>query len=438
MEIFALGLNYKTAPVEVREKFALSDSQVGDLFSILSEAEEILEICFISTCNRVEIYGVASSTENLRQKVIQHLSKYFSTPIHSFDRYIFFYTDREAITHIFRVSSSLDSMVIGEPQIVCQFKDSFYKAKEFKVVRHIMTRLFDKALNVSKKIRTSTGISQRAVSISYAAALLAKKIFGELNEKNVLIIGAGEMAELAAKNLSSIGVKHIFVSNRTFDRAVELADKFGGSAIRFNKIVEFLPEVDIVIVSTGASNPILKKEDVKSAVKKRKSPVFIIDISVPRNVEDAVNEIEGVYLYNIDDLKTIVNNNIEQRKIEAQRAELILQQEVDKFIKWLEIQKVSPIISEVRMYADSLREKQLRRLLKEMSYLTEKEKEQIDMAMRSLINKLLHRPTSYLKDRAVREGNQIYIKIFQEMFSPKWDFRAQKKEEDNEDIKKTL
>lgn len=436
MDIFAIGLNYKTAPVEIREKFAISDSQVGDVIYSLLEIDEILEMCLISTCNRVEIYGVANGLDRLKTDIVRQLSKYFSMPIDSFEKYIFFYTGRDAITHIFRVSSSLDSMVIGEPQIVCQFKDSFSKARDYRVVKHILTRLFDKALNVSKKVRTSTGISKRAVSISYAAAMLAKKIFGNLRDKNVLVLGAGEMAELAAKNLSSIGVKHIFVSNRTFEKAVELAEKFGGSAIRFNKFIEFLPEVDIVIVSTGAPEPIIKKEDIKSVMKYRKSPLFIIDISVPRNVEDTVNEIEGVYLYNIDDLKSIVNSNIEQRKIEAQRAELLLEQEVDKFIKWLEVQKIAPVISSVRAYADSLRQKQLQRLFKEMPYLTQKERENIDIAMKSLINKLLHRPTAFIKDKAIKENNDIYIKIFQDMFSPRWDSRN-KLSEKMEDVEKS-
>lgn len=435
MEIFAIGLNYKTAPVDVREKFAVSDSQIRDVLEILSEVDQILELCLLSTCNRVEIYGVATQLDNLKIEVLKGLSKYFSMSIYSFEPYTFFYVGREAVKHIFRVSSSLDSMVIGEPQIVCQFKDSFSKAREYKAVKHILTRLLDKALNVSKKIRTSTGISKRAVSISYAAAMLAKKIFGELKDKNVLILGAGEMAELAAKNLSSIGVKHIFVSNRTFEKAVELAEKFGGSAIRFSKFLEFLPEVDIVIVSTGATEPIIKKEDIKTAMKSKKDHLFIIDISVPRNVEDAVNEVEGVYLYNIDDLKSIVNSNMEQRKIEAQRAELLLEQEVDKFMKWLEIQKITPVIASVRTYADSLREKQLQRLFKDMPYLTQKERENIDLAMRSLINKLLHRPTAFIKDKAVKEDNDLYIKIFQEMFNPRWDSRN-KLSEDKEDVKK--
>ncbi|MCX7760654.1 MAG: glutamyl-tRNA reductase [Hydrogenothermaceae bacterium] len=432
MEIFAIGLNYKTAPVEIREKFAVSDSQIGDILNLLSEVDSILEVCVLSTCNRVEFYGVASNTKNLKLDILKVLSQYFSIPIHFFEKHIFFLTEKQAITHVFRVASSLDSMVIGEPQIVCQFKDSFSKAREYKAVRHILTRLFDKALNVSKKVRTSTGISRKAVSISYAAALLAKKIFGDLRDKNVLIIGAGEMAELAVKHLSSIGVKHIFVSNRTFEKAVELAQEFNGSAIRFDKLLEFLPEADIVIVSTGAPEPILKKEDIKKVVKNRKNPLFIIDISVPRNVEESVNDLEGVYLYNIDDLQTIVNSNIEERKIEAQRAEFILQDEVDKFIKWLQIQKVNPLISSIRSYADSLREKQLERLFKDMPYLTDEEKGKIDIAMRSLINKLLHRPTMYIKDKATSEDDNHYVKILQEMFSPRWDTRKKEKEEDAE------
>lgn len=435
MDIFAIGLNYKTAPVEIREKFAVSESQLGEILNLISNIENIFESCLISTCNRVEIYGVGDNTRELRLEILKLFSQFFSLPIHAFEKYTFFFTDREAITHIFRVSSSLDSMVIGEPQIVCQFKDSFAKAKQYKAVKHIMNRLFDKALNVSKKIRTSTGISQKAVSISYAAALLAKKIFGNLSDKNVMIIGAGEMGELAVRHLGAIGVKHIFVSNRTFDKAVSMAQKFSGSAIRFEKILEFLPEADIVIVSTGANEPILNKEDVKKALQHKKNPLFIIDISVPRNVDESVNSVEGVYLYNIDDLKSIVNSNIEQRKIEAQRAEFILEDEVEKFIKWLEIQKINPLISSIRNFADEIRENQLKRLFKDMPYLNEKEREKIDIAMRSVINKLLHRPTAYIKDKVANsEDNEIYVKMLEEMFSSKWDIRNKGKQKDVEKL----
>jgi glutamyl-tRNA reductase len=436
MVIFSTGFNYKTAPVEIREKLAITENNYGSILEKLNSIEDIYEICVISTCNRVELYGVSNdNVEKVKEEILRILSQYSTVPVNTLKDYLFFHTNKEAIRHIFRVSSSLDSMVIGEPQIVCQFKDSFTKAKEYKAVRHILTRLFDKALNVSKKIRTSTGISRRAVSISYAAVLLAKKIFGDLKDKNVLIIGAGEMAELAAKHLHSLNVKHIFVSNRTFEKAVELADKFSGSAIRFEKIQEFLPEADIIIVSTGAKEPILKKEDVKRAIKSRKDPLFIIDISVPRNVEESVNELEGVYLYNIDDLKQVVNSNLEERKMEAQRAEFIIDEEVEKFVKWLNTLKVSPIISSVRDYADKLRQQQLEKLFKQMPYLNEKERETIDLAMRSLINKLLHRPTVYIKDKAAKEGNAEVVKIFEDMFSSKWDFRKKGKSlEEIEDV----
>ncbi|WP_456465464.1 glutamyl-tRNA reductase [Persephonella sp.] len=424
MEIFATGLNYKTAPVEVREKLALSEENYADILDKISKIPSIYECTVLSTCNRVEIYGISDNPEESYLDILKILSSYSGLKVEDLKKYIFMYKDKDAIKHIFQVSSSLDSMVIGEPQIVCQFKDSFLKAKENKAVKHIMTRLFDKAMNVSKKIRTSTGISKRAVSISYAAIELAKKIFGDLSDKNVLLLGAGEMAELAARHLASAGVRHIFVSNRTFEKAVQLADEFGGSAIRFNKLFEFLPEADIIIVSTGAKEPILRKEHFKDVEKVRQGkPVFIIDISVPRNVSEDVNEIENVFLYNIDDLKMVVDKNLEERKIAAESAKILIDEEVAKFDRWLKQLHVNPVIAKVRNFADEIREKQLERLFRDMPYLNEKEKENIDLAVRSIINKILHRPTVYIKDKATKENSEIYIDIFEEMFSSKWDLR---------------
>ncbi|NPA12464.1 MAG: glutamyl-tRNA reductase [Aquificae bacterium] len=428
MEIFATGLNHKTAPVEIREKLAIAEERFLDILDKVIQLPSVFESCILSTCNRVEIYGVCDNPEETYQDILKIFSSYSGLKVDQLKRYVFFYKGREAIKHIFSVSSSLNSMVIGEPQIVCQFKDSFSKAKEARTVKNIMTRLFDKAMNVSKKIRTSTGISRRAVSISYAAVELAKKIFGDLSDKNVLLLGAGEMAELAARHLASTGVRHIFVSNRTFEKAVQLADEFGGSAIRFNKLFEFLPEADIIIVSTGAKEPILRKEHFKGIEKQRQGkPVFIIDISVPRNVAEDVNEIETVFLYNIDDLKTVVDKNLEERKIAAQTASLLIDEEVAKFDRWLKQLEVSPTIAKVRHFADQIREEQLERLFNSMPYLNEKERENIDLAVRSIINKILHRPTMYIKDKATKENSQFYIQIFEEMFSPKWEFRKKQK-----------
>ncbi|SNZ02128.1 glutamyl-tRNA reductase [Persephonella hydrogeniphila] len=430
MEIFAVGLNYKTAPVEVREKLAISEDNYPDILDRINRIPTVFESCILSTCNRVEIYGISDNPEESYSDILKILSSYSGLKVEELKKHVFLYTDKDAIRHIFNVSSSLDSMVIGEPQIVCQFKDSFTKARELKTVKHVMTRLFDKAMNVSKKIRTSTGISKRAVSISYAAIELAKKIFGDLTDKNVLLLGAGEMAELAARHLASSGVKHIFVSNRTFEKAVQLADEFGGSAIRFNKFFEFLPEADIIIVSTGAKEPILRKEHFKNIDKERHGkPVFIIDISVPRNVSDDVNELENVFLYNIDDLKMVVDRNLEERKIAAESAKILIDEEVAKFDRWLKQLQVNPVIAKVRNYADEIREAQLERLFRDMPYLNEKERENIDLAVRAIINKILHRPTMYIKDRATKENSEVYINIFDEMFSSKWDLRRKLKSE---------
>lgn len=424
MKIFAIGVNYKTAPVEIREKLAFSNDEYNNILKSLISLNCVYEICVLSTCNRVEIYGIADNEDELKTEILKTLSKLSSISEEILENHMFFYFDNSAIKHIFRVSASLDSMVIGEPQIVCQFKDSFQKAKQLKTARHILTRLFDKALSVSKKIRTSTGISKRAVSISYAAVELAKKIFGDLSDKNVLLIGAGEMAELAAKHLHDLGVKHIFVANRTFEKAVELADKFSGIPIKFEKFPEFLPEMDIVITSIGARKPIITKESFKSVMKKRKGePVFIFDISVPRNVSEDVNQLEDVYLYNIDDLKGVVDRNLEERKLEATRAEYIIYEEVRKFEKWLTQIEVSPVISKVRHFADEIKNYQLEKLFNQMPYLNEKERENIELAVNAIINKLLHRPTVYIKDKASSQNAKEYIKVFEEMFSPKWETR---------------
>ncbi|WP_457623586.1 glutamyl-tRNA reductase [Persephonella sp.] len=438
MDIFAIGLNYKTAPVEIREKLAISEDQLSGLLNKISEVDHIYEVSILSTCNRVEIYGVTDNLDESFERILHILSSYSGISKRELEKHIFKLSGREAIKHIFKVSASLDSMVIGEPQIVCQFKDAFFKARDEKTARHILTRLFDKALNVSKKVRTSTGISKKAVSISYAAVELAKKIFGDLSDKNVLLLGAGEMAELAAKHLASSGVKHIFVSNRTFEKAVQLAEEFGGSAIRFDKLFEFLPESDIVIVSTGAKEPILRKEHFIEINKLRKGdPVFIIDISVPRNVSEDVNDVDNVYLYNIDDLKVVVDKNLEERKMAALTAEMMLDEEVHKFENWLNQLKVAPLITKIRSYADEIREYQLDKLFHQMPYLNEKERENIDLAVRSIINKLLHRPTIYIKDKATKENKEFYIDILDEMFSPKWDLRkTREKSKKNKTSKK--
>ncbi|RUM59467.1 MAG: glutamyl-tRNA reductase [Persephonella sp.] len=413
MDIFVLGANFKTAEVEVREKLIVSD----EFLKKINQIDEINEIVFLSTCNRVEFYGVSPEPDKALSKLYRDLSSYSQIPIEKLKKYTYSYIGLNSIRHIFMVASSLDSMVIGEPQIVKQFKDAFTKGKNLGTVRYILSRLGDKAINVSKKIRTNTNISKKAVSISYVAIELARKIFDTLEDKVVLLIGAGEMAELAARHLASKNIKHIFISNRTFEKAVELANEFGGSTIRFEKLHQFLPEADIIIVSTGAKEPILRKEHFINVVKRRKGkPIFIIDISVPRNVSDDVNELDSVYLYNIDDLKSVADRNLQDRKLAAETGKLILEKEAVKFERWLKQQKVYPIIANLKEFSENIVDYQLEQLYKQMPYLNEKERENIRLMVNAVVKKLLHRPITYLKNRASTEDNESFIKEFEEMF----------------------
>jgi glutamyl-tRNA reductase len=413
MEIFVLGANYKTADVNIREKLIISDETLKKLYQI----DEVRELIFLSTCNRVEFYGVSNEPDKAIEKLLSHLSTLSGIPKNKLKKHLYIYKGRDAIKHIFRVISSLDSMVIGEPQIVKQVREAFEKGKKLGTTGLVLDRLKNKAIQVSKKVRTSTGISKKAVSISYVAVELAKKIFDTLEDKSVLLIGAGEMAELAARHLVSKRVKHIFISNRTYEKAVQLSNEFGGSTIRFEKLKDFLPEVDIVIVSTGAKEPILNKEDFKRALKKRKGrPIFVIDISVPRNVADDVNELSDVYLYNIDDLKEIAERNLESRKLAAETAELIIEKDAIRFERWLRQLKASPVIAELTEFSQRIVDYQLEKLFKQLGNLSEEEQEIVKLAVNSIVKKLLHRPITYLKNKTANEENGEFIKEFEAMF----------------------
>jgi len=413
MEIFVLGTNYKKAPVDIREKLVFSDDVIKKIY----QSENINELVFLSTCNRVEFYGVSQNPELAMDDILRSISSISGIPVRELRKFTYRKVGREAIKHVFEVISSLDSMVLGENQIVKQVKDAFTKGEKLGTVGQILKRLKDKAIQVSKKVRTSTGISQKAVSISYVAVELAKKIFDTLEDKTVLLIGAGEMAELAARHLVAKRVKHIFISNRTFEKAIKLANEFGGSTIRFEKVKEFLSEVDIVIVSTGAKKPILYKEDFKKALKVRKGkPIFVIDISVPRNVSEDVNELDNVYLYNIDDLKEISERNQESRKLASERAKLIIEEDVLKFESWLKQQKASPIIAELYDFANSIVNYHLEKLFKQLPHLTEEDKKHIELSMKAVVRKLLHRPVTYLKNRVAQENGEEFIREFENMF----------------------
>lgn len=344
-DVYALGTNFKTAPVELREKLACGKDEIRSILPHLRVSSGVEELCILSTCNRVELYAWATHPESvslvkeifLKMKDLRWIDKHF-----------FIYRGEKAVFHVFKVASSLDSMVVGEPQIVAQFKESFRLAKELGTTGKILNRLFEKALRASKRVRVETGISRNAVSVSYAAVELAKKIFGELKGAKVLLIGAGEMGELAANYLKRLGCQ-VFITNRTYERALRLAKDLGGNALRFEELGEFLSGMDIVIVSTGSRDYVLTAKMVKESMKRRNyEPMFIIDISVPRNVEPSTGKIDEVFLYDIDDLREVVESNLRDRLREAKRGEIILWDEVKKFMGWLESLKVEPLILKLK------------------------------------------------------------------------------------------
>ncbi len=344
-EIFALGVNFRTAPVEIRERLACSPEDTKVLLPYLKQASGVEELCLLSTCNRVELYTYSSEEENVKLLLDIFLEK---KGLKEARKYAFIIKGDNAIFHIFKVASSLDSMVVGEPQITAQFKEAFKIAREAGTLGKILNRLFEKALRASKRVRLETGISRNAVSVSYAAVELAKKIFGDLKKARVLLIGAGEMGELAANYLKRIGCQ-IFITNRTFERALKISKELGGNALRFEELEDYLHNMDIVIVSTGAPHYILTKDMVNRAMKKRNyEPMFIIDISVPRNAEPSIRDIDEVFLYDIDDLKEVVENNLKDRLKEAKKGEIIIWDEVRKFKDWLETLRIEPYILKLK------------------------------------------------------------------------------------------
>lgn len=394
--IILLGVNHKTAGVEIRERLALANSDIPalDFFSSLGVCNEVV---FLSTCNRVEIIAVSHSPENALPTIkSKWLEKSGLTPQAAQNFYE--YQGDEAIRHLFRVASSLDSMVVGEPQILGQLKDAYKKADDAKTTGTILNRLMHKAFSVAKTIRTETRIASNAVSISYAAVELAKKIFGELKGKRAMLIGAGEMAELAAQHLMTNGASKLIVANRTLSRAVELAEKLHGKAISLEEITEALNEVDIVISSTGAPGYVITAEQIKKAMRPRKHRLlFLIDIAVPRDIEPSVNDIENVYLYDIDDLNGIVETNKAEREREALKAERIVESEVIKFTSWLKCLDIVPLIQEIQNKAEETRLKELARSQSALKGLTPEQLKAIDTLTRSLVQKVLHDPIICLR-----------------------------------------
>jgi len=415
-EILILGLNHKTADVNLRECLAFADDQVDTALQTLGQQPSISEIVLLSTCNRVEIIFTAKDPEKALSEVKNFLAEFKDIPADNFEKALYLHRGDEAVKHMFRVAASLDSMVVGEPQILGQVKEAYRIATEQKTSGVILNRLLHKTFFVAKRVRTETGIGNSAVSISYAAIELGRKIFGTLEGKNALLIGAGEMAELAVEHLRRHRTAEIFVANRTFARAVELAGKFNGSPVNFEEIPDILPRVDIVISSTGSAEYVITRSQLKPVMKERRNrPVFFIDIAVPRDIDPALNRLTNVYVYDIDDLNGIVDENMEDRSREAIKGERIVEEAAIRFRQWVKSLSVVPTIKDLRDKLEKITRAELAKTRRGQDFSPE-QAAALEKMTAALVNKILHDPTMLLKTEGCYADKSQHIDLTRKLF----------------------
>ena len=409
MDILIVGLSHKTAPVEVREKISFAGEGLTEGLTNLINCPHVSEGLIVSTCNRVEIYSCVMKKylDGAHEEIAAFLSGFHGVPRDQLDPHLYSMSGEDAVRHVFRVSSSL----LG------QVKDAYNCATHARATGNILNRLLHKAFSVAKRVRTETRIATSAVSISFAAVELARKIFGDLAGKTIMLIGAGEMAELAARHLLANGVEHIVVANRTFEKAEALAEEFRGSAIPLEEMENNLDRADIVISSTGAPTTIINKKMVQGVIKRRKHrSMFFIDIAVPRDIEPAVNQVENVYAYDIDDLEEVVKANIKTRGKEAARAEEIVSQEVQQFHEWMLSRDVFPTIVTLREWAEDVRRGEIEKTMKKMEGLSEADRKRIEAMTEAILNKLLHKPIVRMKQASHSPDGSKLLEAAREIF----------------------
>jgi len=437
MNIIIVGLNHRTAPVELRERLAVPESRLPEAVARLKGWPGVAESLILSTCNRVELYAVVKDTalgfESLREyfvKIAPTVSGEELVP------YLYYFDGHDAIRHLFRVTSSLDSMVVGEPQILGQVKVAFDVALTQKTTGVVLNKVLKKAISVGKRVRSETGIAANAVSVSYAAVELAKKIFQNLAGKTVLLIGAGEMAKLAARHLMQAGMQNVMITTRNFELAVDVAKHFNGLPVPFNDFPEEMSNADIVICSTGAASYLVTAEDVQKALwTRRNRPMFLIDISVPRNIEPAVGAVDNAYLYNIDDLQGHVEKNLEQRRQEAMKAEDLVKDEVGLVTRWIKSLEVLPTILALRRKADDIQKGELERILSRLGPLTPRQRELVEELASAISNKLLHGALVALKAEADSTNGPLFTEIAQRLFDLEKEIEASQLKEAAEETR---
>ncbi|MEH7074848.1 glutamyl-tRNA reductase [Neobacillus drentensis] len=417
MHTLVIGINYKTAPVEIRERLSFNEADLADAIKKLNTKKSILENIILSTCNRTEIYAVVDQLHTGRYYIKEFLSEWFGIEQKEFSPFLFVYEDDGAVDHLFNVTCGLNSMVLGETQILGQVRTSFMLAQEEGTTGTVFNHLFKQAITLAKRGHSETDIGANAVSVSYAAVELAKKIFGSLANKHVLIFGAGKMGELAAQNLHGNGVKKVTVINRTFEKAVDLANRFSGQARTIAELEKALVEADILISSTGAKDFVISKEMMVKVEKKRKGkPLFMVDIAVPRDLDPRIGELENIFLYDIDDLEGIVEANLQERKKAAERIMLMIEKEIVDFKQWLGMLGVVPVISALREKAHEIQSETMVSLERKLPNLSERDLKVLNKHTKSIINQLLKDPILQAKELAARpdatQAMDLFMKIF--------------------------
>ena len=413
MHFNVIGWNFRNTPLEIRDKLALTSEKQIELGHQLKNKFKLGGIAILSTCNRTELFIV--NTEKNIDNIISALEKYWRIP--ELKNSVYTIDDLEGMRHLFRVASSLDSMVLGEPQILGQLKDTFQNFYEAGLTGKLLHPLFTRAFSTAKKVRTETTIASNAVSISFAAVELAKQIFEDLSKQRVLIVGAGEMSELALKHLIKCGVSELIVTNRTFSSAAKLAEKYKGIAVPFEQINSYLHEADIVVSSTGARKHIFVHDEVKKCLRKRKGKsMFFIDIAVPRDVDPEINKLHGVFCYDIDDLQSIVSNNREGREKESIKANDIIENELTELELWFKSLSVVPTIRNIREQFHSFAEIELEKTLLRLKNLPQSDRREIELLIHRIVRKLLHSPSKNLKNLANAEDANIYLESITKIF----------------------
>lgn len=418
MSIVLVGLNHKTAPVEVRECLAFTDEACAESLLALVDGEVIREGLIVSTCNRVEVLAATGNSKSNEgaSRISTFLSETRSVPHDFFNHHLYTHADEAAVRHVFRVASSLDSMVVGEPQVLGQVRHAYSLAVAAGTAGRVLHRLVHHALHVAKRVRTETGIAASAVSISYTAVELGRKIFGSLKGSTVLLVGAGEMAELAAQHLVSAGATRILIANRTYETAQWLADKFNGQAVDYSLLSQHLAEADITICSTGASEYVITRQMASEALAARRNrPAFFIDISVPRNIDPAVGELDNLFVFDVDDLEAVIASNIREREHEAERAELIVESEVMQFQQALRNLHIGPTVGALRQKLQDIARAEYQRQRNRLGSLTPEQEQAIEALLLSTVNKISHPVISRMRrsyDTGVEENMQAWRDIF--------------------------